>query len=93
MGLASLAQDPAESFPEAARVTPERRHQRGAVGATVDERQQRRRDLVLAVEQHLLLGRKVVEDRLARDVGGAGDVVDGHRGEAALAEPVGGRLV
>src|SRR5579884_962615 len=92
MVLPAFAEDPAEPLPEGACVTAERVDERNAVRSVADEREQGRSDLVLAIEQHLLLGREVVEDGLAGDAGGAGDVVDGHRGEAAVAEQVRRRL-
>ena len=39
-----------------------------------------------AVQDEVLLGREVVEDRLLGDVGGARDVGDGHGVEAVLGE-------
>ena len=42
--------------------------------------------LLAAVQDEVLLGGEVVEDRLLRDVGGAGDVGDGHGVEPMLDE-------
>ena len=81
-----------KSLPESAGVPAEGGDEGGAVGLVADEREQRRFDLLLAVEEHLLLGGEIVEDGLARHVGSGGDIVDGHRGEAAITEEVGRRL-
>ena len=48
-----------------------------------------RRAPPIAVEQHLLFGGEVVEDRLTGDAGGAGDLIDGDRVEAVCGEQLG----
>ena len=61
----------------------DRRRLRGRVADRLDERGAA---LLAAVQDEVLLGREVVEDRLLGDVGGARDVGDGHGVEAVLDE-------
>ena len=55
-------------------------------GARADRLDERGAALLAAVQDEVLLGGEVVEDRLLRDVGGAGHVGDGHRVEPARDE-------
>jgi hypothetical protein len=63
---------------------------RGGSGPSLADRgHERGEHLPIAVEQHLLLGVEVVEDRLTGDAGSARDLLDGHRLEAVLGEQLG----
>ena len=55
-------------------------------GRVADRLDERGAALLAAVQDEVLLGGEVVEDRLLGDVGGARDVGDGHRVEAARDE-------
>ena len=66
------------------RLPAERLHERGAGRAGADRVDERVAAVLALVEDEVLLGREVVEDRLLGDVGRARDVGDGHGVVAVL---------